>query len=376
MNSNTERDEEMCLSPGTVMALIDEELDREKREAALAHLDGCGRCRELSEELKEAAGVVAAAAQCLDDERIAAWVDYEAGRMRGALGEADVGHIREHLSGCDRCRSQVTMLAEACRRSEGIWERVRAWAAGAVESCRPQAIQTVRWAAVAAVGVVVVGALYLLTVRPKQLTYRPDALVRAEGGGGDRAPRPAEEAVVAQRGGIETPATEGAAGAPAERPRQERVPPVVVARREPREEEPTTTGPSAAFMPEKGSAEGELSAALAELEEARRSGEAAAQARAAFRAAGILHRAKRYREAAAYYREASGAAARADEVELRIDALVLLGAMLAEMGETEQARQELTAASELAEEAGYERGERNARVQIQLLPKAEADDGQ
>ena len=376
MNSNTERDEEMCLSPGTVMALIDEELDREKREAALAHLDGCGRCRELWEDLKAAAGIVQAAAQCLDDEDIAAWADYAAGRMRGALGEVEVGRIREHLSGCDRCRSQVTMLAEACRRSEGIWERVRAWAGGAVESCRPQPMQTVRWAAVAAVGVVAVGALYLLAVRPKQPTYRPDELIRAEGDRGDRARRPAEEAVVAQRGGIETPPTESAAGAPAERPRQEQVPPVAVARRAPREGQPTISEPQAALMPEKGGAEGELSAALAKLEEARRKGEATAQARAALGVAGILHGDEKYRDAAAYYREASGAAARADEVELRIDALILLGATLAELGETEQARQELTTAAGLAEEAGYERGERNARVQMDLLPKAEGNDGQ
>lgn len=374
MNSNTERDEEMCLSPGTVMALIDEELDREKREAALAHLDICGRCRELSEELKAAATVVEATAHCLDDERVAAWVDYEAGRMKGALGEAEVGRIREHLAGCDACRSQVRMLAEAYRSSEGVWERVRAWARGVVGGGRLQPVRTVRWAAVAAVGVVVIGVLYLLAVRPMQPSYRPDALIRAEGDRGDRAPRPAEEAVVAQRGGGEALPANGTGGA-RERPRQERVPPVAVARRAPLEEKPTTSGPQAAFMPEEGSTAGELSAALAKLEKARRNGEAAAQARAAFKTAGILHRDEKYRDAAAYYREASGAAARADEVELRIDALVLLGAVLAELGETEQARAELAGAAELAEEAGYERGEQNARVQIQLLPKAEANDG-
>jgi len=358
------------------MALIDEELEEEKRDAARSHLDGCDRCRERLEELKATAGVVEASAQCLGDEGVAAWVDYEAGRMRGALGEVEVGRIREHLAGCDRCRSQVTMLAEACRSSESVWERICAWTGKVTQSWHVQPVPAVRWAAVAALGVVVVGALYLLGVRPKQPTYRPDELIRAEGDRGDRAPRAAEEAVVAQRGGGEALPTNGTGGGARERPRREQVPPVAVARRAPLEEKPTASGPQAAFMPEEGSAQGELSAALAELEKARRKGEAAAQARAAFKAAGILHSAQRYREATAYYREAGEAAARAEEVELRIDALVLLGAVLAELGETEQARAELAGAAELAEEAGYERGERNARVQIQLLPKAEWNDGQ
>ncbi len=376
MNRNAERDEVECLSPGALMALIDEELEQAEREAALSHLDKCSRCRELSEGLRAAARVVQATAQCLDGEGVAAWIDFKAGRTKGALGRDEIGRIREHLSGCGRCRSQVAMLVEACRSSESVWERLRESSRRVIGSWRAQPVPTLRWAAVTAVGVVAIGAAYVFLTWSERPSYRPEALVRAEGGrGGLEAPRP-EGPVVAQRPVGEAPPNDGAREAAGERP-QERGPAVAVAQRTPGEQErPTTAAPQAALVPETGEADDDrLRAALAELEDARRSGDAGAQARAALGAAGILHNAQRYREASACYREAAEAAARADEAELRVDALVLLGAVLAELGETEQARGELQAAAALAGEAGYERGERNARVQMRLLPAAEAGNG-
>jgi len=373
MNRDAKQDESGCLSPGTLMALIDEELEAEKRDAALLHLGACTRCRELSEELKAAAGVVEAAARCLDDERVAAWVDHKAGRMRGVLSEAEVGRIREHLVACSRCRSQVAMLAEACRSSEGLWERIRALAGEVVGSWRAHPVPALRWAAVAAVSVVLIGIVYVLAVEPMHPSSRPQAFVRGQGGRGDAAPRPPEEAIVAQRGGEEAPGTSGTGGGPEKRP-DKSGPPVAVAQRTPAGEKPTTAGPQAALMPE--APEGGLGPVLDQLEKARRSGKAGPRARAAFRAAGILHRARRYREATTYYREAAEAAERADDVELRVDALVLLGAAFAELGETKQARGELAGAAALAKGAGYERGEQNARVQMELLPEPEASDGE
>jgi len=58
---------------------------------------------------------------------------------------------------------------------------------------------------------------------------------------------------------------------------------------------------------------------------------------------------------------------KAGEAELRVDSLVLLGASLAEMGETGQAREQLSLALDLARQIGYEAGEINASVQLRVL---------
>jgi tetratricopeptide (TPR) repeat protein len=91
--------------------------------------------------------------------------------------------------------------------------------------------------------------------------------------------------------------------------------------------------------------------------------------------ADIYHKEKNYRLAASFYHRAAEAAEEAELPELRVDALILSGAALAELGEAKEAREQLDDALRLARDAGYSSGEENALVQIELL-EADAGEGE
>jgi len=94
---------------------------------------------------------------------------------------------------------------------------------------------------------------------------------------------------------------------------------------------------------------------------------ALSEARRALDQGSAYHLKRDYRSAAACYQRAVTAAERADDARLRADALVQLGAVMAELGETKEARKCLELAARVAHQAGYVEGERNARVQLRLL---------
>jgi len=113
--------------------------------------------------------------------------------------------------------------------------------------------------------------------------------------------------------------------------------------------------------------EAEVARARDDLARAKQSKDAGAETRAAMKLAGLYHKRGDYGSAAEHYRAAAGAAQRAGEAVLQVDSRILLGAALAELGETKQAREELELALGLAREAKYVRGEQNALVQLELL---------
>jgi len=353
------------------MAFLDGELERETRDAAQSHLGECARCRARLEELRATAVTVGLALQCLDDEGVAAWVDHEARGMKGALSETDVRRIRNHLTGCGRCRAQVTALRKACGGSESIRERLSTRVRNVLANWRVQPIQTLRWAPAAVVGVVAVAVASVVLTRSGQELHRPEPVGRAVGGPRYHEHREPAATIIAQQDREKAVGTGPVRGGAAKQPEKSE-PSVSVAQRPPAGEGRTPLRPEAALFPDEEGTDDGLEVALSDWKRVRASGETKEAARAALKVGGMLHRRERYPEAAYYYREAAQAAGRAAEVQLRVDALVLLGATLAELGKTEEARRELGTAVALAREAGYERGEETARVQMELLPDTEA----
>ncbi len=317
----------------------------------------------MAEEVATASKAVATYLSCPDDGSMSAYVDQQMGRRPRTLSAGELQRIRYHLDRCEQCRGEVEVMAQTCETRAGTLERLRSLLGGGGWTERAAARPGLRWAAVAAI-VVVAGVLALLGLRgggpgrvppggrevveaPIAPSSEPDTTTHiaerpiAEPGMGEETP--SEVRLPDTEPGVETPGT----GEP---------PP-------PQLELPTET----ALMKELAGAEGEVAAALSALAEATKSGDAAAEARAAVEVGGIYHADRDYGSAARHYRGAMAAAEKVGEVELRIDSMILLGAALAEMGETEEARQHFDLALEMAREAGYDRGETNALVQLRVL---------
>ncbi len=125
--------------------------------------------------------------------------------------------------------------------------------------------------------------------------------------------------------------------------------------------------PKTALIPESEEDAASSSRALADLRLAETRGEAAEEALAAARVAGLYHRAGEYDSAARHYLQAAAAAEKAERHELRVDSTILAGAALAELGAAKQAREHLRAALTLARRTGYTKGEENALMQLELL---------
>jgi tetratricopeptide (TPR) repeat protein len=301
---------EQCLSPGTVMALLDEELGDEDRVAAMTHLESCAQCRGVSQELSAAATAAKSNLVCPDDERIAAYVDHRAGRMRGALSGVEMSRVRDHLSQCQRCREEAAMLTRDSTVGAGLLASLVHRLAEGGGPRRALETPKLRWAGVAAIAVAVVLFLWLSTPVGREEMSRP-----------------------------------------------------------------MPAAPQVALVDGSSGVEGSISSALADLARARQGGNAGEEALAAARVAALCHRDRSYDRAAVHYQEAAAAADRAGRRELQIDSLVLAGAVLAELGETDEARQQLEAALRLARQAGYSKGEENALMQIELLelPAAEGE---
>jgi anti-sigma factor RsiW len=359
---------ERCLSPGTLMGLLDGELSDRERADALSHLASCECCRRLSAELSTMAKALEIHLSCLDDERTAAYADHEMGRMRGALTKPEIRRIRQHLSECERCREQVAMLKRTCKSAAGPSNLLGRLLPLSGVAWRPAAIRGLRLAVVAAVCAAGIAFLYLLGIGPRvrrpiapaatHLAHRaapPDSRL-------DSAVPPVGEQEVQHRPAPPAPsgATVSPAGtAPGAEPEQG----VGDGRVSPHVPEP----PQTAIVPDDQEAEAPISAALAELRRARGTGDLTGEARSATRLGGIYHKRRDYQSAAMYYRQAAEAAERAGEIELRVDALILLGGALAETGRNTGAREEFEVALGLARESGYVQGEENALVQLQLL---------
>ena len=357
MSRQPERVNKECLSPGAVMALLDDQLGPEEKAATQAHLKTCSRCQQLAADLKAAAGETAVGLRCLDDEAIAAWVDHQAGRVRGRVGRAEMRRRREHLSQCRRCRERAAMLAEVCAARRGLFGWLRGLLAGARILGAPRTSPGLRWAAVAVVAVAVTICLYLagpprrtqpgpapsrrqVVSRPPAPTPRPQPPAT-----GSRLAPDEHPAVAGRRPGPAPPRKE-VAGAPERGPRR---------------------GPEAALVPGEESGRSAIAGASAALAQARRRGDASAEATAALELGGLYHEQGDYQSAARYYREASAAAEKAGKSQVQVDALILEGAALAELGDEGHARQRLELALGLAREAGYDDGEQNALVQLELL---------
>ncbi len=349
---------EECLSPDTVMAFLDEELEQAEAAAVQSHLDACARCRRMAEGLATASKAVEIHLTCLDDESMAAYVDHQAGRVRDVVGETEIQRIRAHLDRCERCREEVEILAQACRTRVGVLGRLPSLLRTRAAFGRPATRSVLRWAAVTVV-VVAAGVLAFLGLR---------------GQGFGPVPPREREVVEAPVEPTPKPGVGFGEDAPSEVRPPEVEPGVEVPGPEDRQLPPRPEVPTEmALISGLERAKGEAATALTALTRARESGDAGAQARSAAKLAGIYHMNRAYQSAARYYREAAGAAKESGEAELQVDSLVLLGAALAEMAETHQARQQFALALELAREIGYETGETNALVQLRVLEGESAD---
>jgi hypothetical protein len=373
MSSQAENSKE-CLSPGTMMALLDRELGAEEKAAAQAHLQTCSRCQQLAADLGVAAEAVSGL-RCLDDEAIAAWVDPRAGRARGTVSEAEMHRRGEHLRQCQQCRERVELLA-GMYTPQGLWGRVqdllstpaRTWPAGVSRG--------LRWAVVAAV--VLVGALVLYLVgpgrkvQPRPITSRPQ-VAKAPLRSGAQARRPVSPPPTQQARAPR--ATSAAAPVQAQPPVKSGGKAPTASGRRPTVGRPSVPRPEAALIPADEQARAEMARASRDLARARASGNAAAQAKGALELGGLYHEQRSYRPAARCYREAADAAARAGKVKLRVDALILEGAALAELGDDVHAHQQLELALGLARKGGYGEGEQNALAQLELLDRQRASRG-
>jgi hypothetical protein len=358
MNQGHDSKNEECLSPETVMAFLDGELERAEAAAVQSHLDACARCRQMAEELATASRAVAIHLTCLDDESMAAYVDHQAGRVRGAVDEAEIQRIRTHLDRCERCREEVGILAQACRTRVGVLGRLSSLLVTRTALGRPAMRPALRWAAVTVV-VVAMGVLAFLGLRgrgPGPVLPGGSEVVEAP-----IAPTPEPGVGAREEPPSEVPAPEVEPGIKVPGPQQ----------KQPTPRPELSTEMALVSGLERG--RGDAATALRALTQARENGDAGAQARSAMGLAGIYHQNRNYASAARYYREAAGAAEKAGEAELRVDSLVLLGAALAEMGETQQARQQFGLALELARQIGYETGETNALVQLRVLGRDSAE---
>jgi len=359
MNRQAESETKQCLSPGTVMALLDEQLGAEEAGRAESHLRACSRCQQLAADLGATAETVAGL-RCLDGEAIAAWVDYRAGRARGTVAEAELRRRGEHLRQCQRCRERVAMLAEMCA-PQGLWGRVRDLVSVRLGTGPAQPSRGLRWAAAAAVVVAVAICLYLMVPgrRPQPRPTSPRRQVVSTRAPSSRQPQPPSTAARASPGrgplaALRAGPRPGRLGAP--RTEMARAP-----------ERGARRGPEAALVPGEGSGRPAIARASSALAQARRRGDAGAEATAALELAGLYHQERDYQSAARYYREAAAAANKAGKTQLRVDALILEGAAAAELGDEARARQQLQLAVELARKAGYVEGEQNALVQLELL---------
>jgi tetratricopeptide (TPR) repeat protein len=349
-----ERNEETgCLSAGSVMALLDGELSSEEKAAALAHLESCARCRALADQLGGSAAAVTHYWHCPDDERLAAYVDHRAGRVRGGLDRAEMARIDAHLAGCLRCREQVSTLRRACRTRASVAERLRSLVAAAAGAGVRLRGPVLRWGPVAVVAVLAYVLLPVLSKPRESEPPAPTAAVEPVPPAPSAAKRP-----IVVKPGPSVPRTRGAGGAQAH----------PTAPGGTRQVAPVVSRPSqTALLPLDQAGDPELRRAAAELRQALKRRDRAAEAAAAMELGSLHHQKRRYPEAATYYRQAARAAELAGESQQRVDALVGLGAALAEMGKTEQAREEFEGALSLAQRAGYDVGERNARLQLRLL---------
>lgn len=360
-------DHGQCLSAGTVMALLDEQLDDRERADALFHLESCAHCQTLSRELGAASSAVASHLACLDDESIAAYVDDAAGRVRGALSRAETGRIRAHLAECASCRGEAEALARDSAMGTGVLGWLRSLTLGAGTGRAQLVAPALRWATVTAIAVAAILVLWVGLQRDRQGGPSDGTRLVVE------APDQLQAAPPDEHTGIPDSGSHEADGSQRPAPTGERSPAGV-------EDGDTGTQQSilppaqAALVPDVDEIDGALARALADLARAKEAGRVADEAVAAAKAAGLRHKVQDHEAAIHYYRQAAAAAERAGRHELQVDSLVLAGAALAELGSVRQARGQLEEALRLARDAGYTKGEQNALIQIGLLDELSASE--
>src|SRR5574340_1035266 len=139
-----------CLTPGTVMAVLDGEMGRRERKVAIRHLRGCARCRALADELASVSELAGEFTRCLDDELLATYVDFRAGRLVREADAAKMAEARQHLNECRRCREEANPLTAARRMRGGLAECAEARLPGFLDLLRKAQAPTLRWAPVVA----------------------------------------------------------------------------------------------------------------------------------------------------------------------------------------------------------------------------------
>ena len=372
MSRQCHSDETQCPSPGTIVALLDRELGEREAAAARCHLRACPRCRQLADELSVVSQEAQAQLNCLDDERIAAYVDWRARRMRTAQSKAEIRRTRKHLRRCERCREQAELLARACSTRVGVLGSIRALLGTPGGAWKPIGGARARLAVVA---VVAAGAtVYVCLAAANRLPWGRPTTGSTQVASAPTRPSLEPQTSIAPAAPQENPAiVPGARRSSAVRSRGRgeggvrkgtdssdgRVSPQVE--------------PQAAMVP--ANEEASTARALTDLQRAARTGSAGAEARAAFALASIHHKNGNHRSAASFYGRAAAAAERAADPRLQIDSLILLGAALAELGETGKARERFESALELARDIAYAKGEQNALVQLQILETNSDDAG-
>lgn len=369
MNEERDSDHSKCLSPGLVMTLLDGELGDDEKAAALSHLQSCSRCHELAEHLAATAKAVGTAFACLDDERIAAWVDHRRGHASAGLSKVELCRTRAHLAQCERCRAQAELLLQACGAHSGVLDRLRRRLSSEVSAKSRARTARLGWATVAVVGM---AALALILLARGLTGQRLSPVDRSVVVTHTSSPGELEEpAVLAQRPHMSTaisPEESSSSHQEGTTPQGESGTPAGAKKSVlPQITPPTET----ALVSTEKEIETAIAQASAELNGAKESGKPHEVATAAAKLADLYHRKREYGSAAGHYREAVAAAEQADEPELGVDSVIMLGAVLAEMGDTEEARQQFEQAVGMARAVGYSTGEQNALVQLELLPAAE-----
>src|SRR5574340_209082 len=317
-----------CLTPGTVMAVLDGEMGRRERKVAIRHLRGCARCRALADELASVSELAGEFARCLDDELLATYVDFRAGRLVREADAAKMAEVRQHLGECRRCREEGKAQAP-----------------------------TLRWAPVVATAALIALLLPSRVVNPppKERPQPAPVVTSADPNYAPRteaSPRPVAPPLAASRAGQVAPRRPMAEGG-----KREWITP-------PRGSFPPS---QTALVPAEEGAADDFARAAARLRQATKRGDAAGEAAAAMDLAGIYHQRRDYQRAGDLYRKAAEAAERARQPKVRVDALSLQGAVLAEEGRPAEARETLQQALVIAQQTQYRAAEENAQAQLDLL---------
>lgn len=113
------------LSWADFLSILDQEMEPEKLRRLQEHLFSCHKCKQKYQEIEAVKSVVSDINKkhspvdkgCLDDERIAAYLD-------GILSQTEVQSLQEHIQGCDSCFSRQVRAFKFHRQLESGEKRM------------------------------------------------------------------------------------------------------------------------------------------------------------------------------------------------------------------------------------------------------------